>query len=78
MSVQAWPEDVLEIQPMRSSPSESQTPSRWEERSTSAAADDAHDPPHTEQQVRMLMTKHLLLKHCHASTGGDPSIDMDI
>ena len=64
MSVQTWPEDALEIQPKRSSSSESQTPMHWEERSTSAsataAANDESSHPHTELKVRMLMTKHLL------------------
>ena len=55
MSVQAWPKDALEIQSKRSSPSESQTPSYWEERKMSAAADDKPDQPHVELQVRVLM-----------------------
>ena len=64
MSVQAWPEehDALDIQPTRSCSVESQTPSQWEERGTSAAADDEPSHPHTELQVRMLMARHLLLK----------------
>ena len=69
MSVQAWPKDALELQPKRSSPSVSQTPSYWEERSTSTTADDepSHHPDRA-LQVRVLMTKHQLLKHYHAST----------
>ncbi len=47
---------------MRSCSSDSQTPSQWEERSTSATADDEPSHPHTELQVRMLMARHLLLK----------------
>lgn len=70
MNVQAWPEDTLEIQPKRSCFSESQTPSHWEERSTSATAtaDDEPDHPNTELQVRMLVTKDLLRIQCHART----------
>ena len=72
MGVQAWPEDAQEIQPKRSSPSESETPSHWEERSTSATADDESDHPHAELQVRMLrikhLFKHLLLIQIHTST----------
>ena len=60
MSVQASPKHTLKIQPKRSNSSELQMPSHWEERSTVATADDESD--HTEQQVRMLMTKHLLIK----------------
>ena len=67
MGVQAWPKDDLEVQPERGCLSESQTPSHWEERSTSASAHEDLDQPRTELQVRMLMTTHSLLKHCHAS-----------
>ena len=60
MNVQAWTKDA----PKSSSPSESQTPSRWEEQSTSATATTIEklDHPHTELQVKILLTKHLLLK----------------
>ncbi len=60
MNVQALTKDA----PKSSSPSESQTPSHWEEQSTSATAtaDEKLDHPQTELQVRILLTKHLLLK----------------
>ena len=65
--MQAWLEEALDIQPNSSRPSESQTPCQWEERSASATAGDGPDHPHTELQVRVLMTKDLLLKQSHAS-----------
>ena len=53
-SVEAWPENALEIQPRKSSPPESQTPSHSEQ-SASVSADDKPDQPHAELQVPMLM-----------------------
>ena len=53
MSVQASPQDSPEIQSKRKYSTESQAPSE-------EAGRNQDDPPHTEVQVRALMTEHML------------------
>ena len=66
VSVQAWPQDGPESQSRRSWSSKSQAPSE-------EVGHNKNVSPHTDVQVRVLMTEHLMRKHSHADTISAPS-----